>query len=169
MVWNYTAKLQKGRLCHHPSSYRCLGCRLTLPRSGPWNIHTTVFSIPQSQKLTKCSRRERKCSLLGSHMAINCNKKLTATSSEVAVPHSLEGRERKVHRMYPFTQSSNPTEWTILFSNLCSKTNCKRAGVQIRRGHQCARGDLRSGDPHGHLRTVAYVLCGAGKLYFHSV
>ena len=75
MVWNYTAKLQKGRLCHHPSSYRCLGCRLTLPRSGPWNIHTTVFSIPQSQKQTKCSRRERKCSLLGGHMAINCNKK----------------------------------------------------------------------------------------------
>ena len=166
-VWNYTAKLEEGRLCHHLSSHRCLGGRLTLPRSAPWNIHTTAFSIPKSWKQTKCSWGGRRCALLSRHVVINRSKEnQQGHSDEVAVPHSVGWRERKFHRISIYTEFKSHRMNRI--SNMCSKTNCKGWSPDPK-GPLVCRGDLGSGDPRGHLRTVPYVLCGAGKFYFHYV
>lgn len=105
--------------------------------------HNSVLHSPEP-KATKCSE-EKGNVILGSHMVINCNKKNWQLQTVKWLSLTVLSEERN-HRMSIYTEFKT-TEWTILFSNMCSKTNCKRAGVQIRRGHQCARGDLRSGDP----------------------
>lgn len=154
-------------ITYHPTAVWTAGSHC--PGVDP-ETHTTVFSIPQSWKQTQCSWGERKRSLLSSHMVINCNRKTRQSYRQGSgCPSQCWVKRKQVLRMYPCTQSSNLTERTIVFSNMCSKTNCKRAGVQVRRGHQRAGRDLGSGGPRGHSRTAAYVLCGAAEPYFHYV